>query len=370
MNDDLPPGFEEFFSQYRAKPKDGNGAKPGAREEFSAAELKDRTFPPVRMVVPGLFVEGLTLLAGKPKIGKSFLALQVALAVAQGLPTLGGALACEAGDVLYCALEDTEPRLQRRIEKLGMGWPSELDMRVELPRLTAGGLAKIANWIEHAGKPRLVIVDTLELIRDPRKAADNGYAGDYAAVLALRNLANAHNVAIVVVHHLRKAEAEDPFDTVSGTLGLTGAPDAILIIARNSAGYTLHGRGRDLLEIEQPVVFDKESCLWSLRGAGPTSSGDPWRKSKFTLLRRVLENGLADHGVNLRPWVDGPLVRAVDQELLRFEFYKQHPAPEAENAGQRSQARQRAFRRAIDHAVADGLVVSMEIDGKVMLWKA
>jgi predicted transcriptional regulator len=84
-------------------------------------------------------------------------------------------------------------------------------------------------------------------------------------VLELRKLANEFGIAIVVVHHLRKAEADDAFDTVSGTLGLTGAPDSILVLKRDATGnFVLHGKGRDLIEIEKAMTFDRESCLWRM----------------------------------------------------------------------------------------------------------
>ena len=182
-----------------------------AVQPISLAELRDLAAPEVRMVVPSLFVEGLTLFAGKPKVGKSFWMLHAGLAVATGGATLGSELTCDLGDVLYCALEDTLPRLKRRASKLAMGWPGNMWVLTQMPRLTAGGLATIAAWCDRVPNPRLVIVDTLELVRDRQKAGDNGYAADYAAVLELRALAQARHLAVVVVHHLRKAEADDSY---------------------------------------------------------------------------------------------------------------------------------------------------------------
>jgi predicted transcriptional regulator len=101
------------------------------------------------------------------------------------------------------------------------------------------------------------------------------YDADYAAVKGLRGLALKFGVAIVLVHHLRKAEADDPFDTISGTLGLTGAPDTIIVLKRDTIGTTLHARGRDLTEIEQAIMFDPATCLWVVLG-----SASEVRKSK------------------------------------------------------------------------------------------
>jgi IclR helix-turn-helix domain len=105
------------------------------------------------------------------------------------------------------------------------------------------------------------------MVREPKKRDESNYDADYNAVLALRELANRHGIAIVLVHHLRKADADDAFDTVSGTLGLTGAVDSVLIIKRDSNGnIILHGRGRDLPPVERVMTFNAEACTWTLGG--------------------------------------------------------------------------------------------------------
>jgi hypothetical protein len=243
--------------------------KRAAGPAVCAKGLQVMTFAPIKYVVPGIFVEGLTLLAGKPKVGKSWLLLHAAIAVARGGFTLGD-LHCIEGDVLYCALEDNQRRLQARMTKL-MGisqpWPERLFYYCELPRLTEGGLDAIRAWIVSQPHPRLVIIDTLAMVRAARKREETNYESDYMAVLELRALANEFGIAIVLVHHLRKADSDDAYDTVSGTLGLTGAPDSILVLKRDSSGsMVLHGRGRDLIEIEKAMSFDAESCLWRVAG--------------------------------------------------------------------------------------------------------
>jgi RecA-family ATPase len=231
--------------------------------------LKIMTFAPIKYVVPGIIVEGLTLFAGKPKIGKSWLLLHAGIAVARDGFTLGETH-CIEGDVLYCALEDNERRLQSRVTKL-LGitpdWPARFCYVCEMPRLANGGLDYIKNWIASKPNPRLIIIDTLAMVRAPKKRDESNYDADYAAVLELRKLANETGVAIVLVHHLRKADADDAFDTVSGTLGLTGAPDSVLVLKRDTTGtIVLHGRGRDLVEIEMAMAFDRETCLWRIAG--------------------------------------------------------------------------------------------------------
>jgi hypothetical protein len=257
---------------------------------FTLGSLKDLQFEPIKSVVRDIIIEGLTLFAGKPKLGKSWLLLHVAIAVARGGFTLGD-IHCIEGDVFYCALEDNKRRLKSRADKLlgpQQAWPERLTFRTQMPRLAQGGLAIIADWLKSATAARLVIIDTLAMVRAPKSKSQTDYDADYNAILTLRELAAQYGVAIVVVHHTRKAEADDAFDTVSGTLGLTGAPDSILILKRDTSGtIILHGRGRDLIEIEKAMTFDKRSCLWTLAGEVREVQASAERKAILAAMKDI-----------------------------------------------------------------------------------
>src|SRR5271165_2416969 len=130
---------------------------------FSAAALQTMTFPPLKFILPDLLPEGATLLVSRPKFGKSWLVLDIAIATAAGRFTLGE-LKPSPGDVLYLALEDGPRRLQRRITKLlptfSITWPQGLEIATEWPRADQGGLAAIEQWLTKPNKSRrLVIVD-------------------------------------------------------------------------------------------------------------------------------------------------------------------------------------------------------------------
>jgi hypothetical protein len=260
MNAHAPDPFAELARLGPISPK---------RIGFTALDLQRMIFPPIKYVVTGYIVEGLTLLAGRPKRGKSWLLLHAAVAVARGGYTLGD-VQCAQGEVLYAALEDNKRRLQRRLTKLLPGtaqeWPERLHFETEMPRLKDGGLDMVRRWIEQAKEPRLVIIDTLQKVRDAKAVDQNGYEADYAAVSELKALADGYSVAIVLVHHQRKMDAEDPIDTVSGTTGLTGAVDTVLVLNNAGQGMTLYGRGRDIEEIEKAVTFDKDLCIWRIEG--------------------------------------------------------------------------------------------------------
>lgn len=250
-----PTSIKNVSKRRKTKPESQTET---AFETISARELKDMDFPPLKFAVEGVIAEGLTLLTGKPKMGKSWMALELGMAVARGDTALGS-IQCEQGLVLYAALEDNVRRLQRRMEarfgKLNE-WPSSFVFTTSMKRLDEGLLDNLEDWITER-QPKLVILDTFACIR-PSSYREAGYSSDYASLAPLQELAGRLGVAIVVVHHLRKMQGDDPFDMISGTTGLTGAVDAALVLARSSGGTTLYGRGRDIEEIEYAVEFAKD----------------------------------------------------------------------------------------------------------------
>jgi hypothetical protein len=259
---------------------------------FIASDLRRMTFPEVPFVVGGLILEGLTILAGRPKIGKSWLALDVCLGVAQGHRVLGN-LSTTKGDVLYAALEDNRRRLQKRIDKLipllSADWPARLTLATEWRRLDDGGVEDIAEWAASVPNPRLVVLDTLAGVRPPKQNGEALYDADYRALVALHRLAGEKGFAVLVLHHTRKAEADDPLDTISGTLGLVGCADTALVLARSSGGTTLYVRGRDLEEREDAIVFDRERCSWSVQGEAAEVRQSDTRKAILAVLARSPE---------------------------------------------------------------------------------
>lgn len=238
---------------------------------ISLAELMACDLPAPVFVVEGLLPTGLSILAARPKIGKSWLVYQVAMAVPEGRPCLGDR-AVRQGPVLYLAMEDTRRRLRDRAEKIlsGTGWPasSRLDLRVSWPRAGAGGLQRLGEWMaDHKGG--LVIVDTLAKFRDPTTGRGGGYEADYAAVASLKALADAHDVGVLVVHHTRKSVAPgDPFDEVSGTLGINGAADSIMVLdrPRGEGSAAMYVTGRDIAEQTISLSMDQDTGVWRVTG--------------------------------------------------------------------------------------------------------
>jgi DNA-binding Lrp family transcriptional regulator len=235
---------------------------------WNAAELMAVSFPEPTWAVPGIIAEGVTLLAGPPKVGKSWMSLGLGLSIAAGLSALGS-VAVESGPVLYLALEDTPRRLQSRMRTVLAGHPapSTLTLDTYCPPLPTGGDQYIAGWLDENPGARLVVIDVFTKVRGTAPAGLNSaYEADYAAVTRVKRLADTYAVPIVLVHHVRKAAAEDFLATVSGTNGLAGAADAVLVLerARAQADGILHVTGRDVDETDYAMSFDPSVGAWSL----------------------------------------------------------------------------------------------------------
>ena len=257
----------------------------------SASDLRTKHHEPLKYIVPRYVVEGLSLLIGKPKVRKSWLVLEMAVCVAEGSLCLGEC--CEAGDVLYLALEDSDRRLKGRLEiMLGSAskWPARLTYATDWPTLDQRGLELIEEWIKRQAHPRLVIIDVLQRVRPHVKGRDAVYSSDYDTLKQLQKLAGECRIGIIVVHHQRKASADDIFDTASGTLGLTGAADATLILERSDQRRKLTGNGRDLMEFS--VIIDQDDHMrWELLGDAAEVLLSDERRSIIDVLRAA-KNGM------------------------------------------------------------------------------
>lgn len=234
---------------------------------FTAADLMVQEFPEPKWAVDGLIPEGLTLLVGSPKLGKSWMCLGLGVAVATGGRALGK-IKVDQGEVLYAALEDSPRRLQDRLSKVlaGASAPAALHMTTGLPKMP-DAVDLLDEWASRHPGARLIVVDVLRKIRPATDARANMYEGDYDVAGQLKALADKHKIAVVAVHHTRKATDEgDVFNEASGSTGLTGAADAILIAkkARNTSEAVLHITGRDVREDSHALTWDGETCMWRL----------------------------------------------------------------------------------------------------------
>lgn len=218
-------------------------------------------------VVEGLIPQGLSVLSGSSKIGKSWLMLWLGIQVARGNPVWE--FKTHKCDVLYLCLEDTYTRIQSRLYQLTDEAPPELRIATTSHQIGCGLEQQIEQYLADYPMTKLVIIDTFQKVRESKSiSGKNGmYAGDYDDISALKGISDQYVIAVVVVHHVRKLrDANDPFNEVTGSTGITGAADTSFILKRSRSSETgmLLATGRDIAYQELTLKFNKDSHLWEL----------------------------------------------------------------------------------------------------------
>jgi predicted ATP-dependent serine protease len=276
----------ERIERSKARLQSAQGEVNSNAKVIWANELEKAELPEPSWLIPGILPDaGVSVLAGMPKVGKSWLALQFAIAVATGRDT-NGIEACKQTRVLYLALEDTERRIKSRLANAKLGFPENLCFAYEWKRLHEGGLEELRRFVGE-NNIGFVIIDTLAKVRPPQNGKGNPYAEDYQHVGLLKSLADEHGIAVLLVHHKRKAKGLDPIEDVSGTTGLTGAVDTVLLLdkKRGEEDGTLLVTGR---EVEEEVFALKfTDCKWEICGSASEYAKTEERQRVLEVLREA-----------------------------------------------------------------------------------
>ena len=244
-------------------------------ETIDAEELTNTPLPALRYVVDQLLPQGLHILAGAPKIGKSWLALWLCLRVAKGEPVWD--FGTRQGTVLYLCLEDSYARVQQRLLQFSEDAPAELRLTNLSERIGGGLETQLSQFLSEYPGTVLVVIDTLQKVRGSAPES-NPYANDYRDISALKALADRHGIAILLIHHLRKMNDDDPLNMISGTTGISGATDSSFVLKpskRGSDTATLYCTGRDVEYRELPLRFQKDAHIWDLTEAVPMETAIP-----------------------------------------------------------------------------------------------
>ena len=256
---------------------------------INAQDLRAKVFPPVKWAVPGFLPEGLSILAGGPKVGKSILALHLSVGVAIGGCVLGK-IEVAKGQVLYLALEDTLRRLQDRINGGELAGDENvslynLDIITEIPRQNLGGDIFIRWWLSNHDNARLVIIDTLQMFRKLLTGKGSMYSEDYEAISAIKRIADAAHVPFLILHHLKKGMEGDWLSEISGSQGIAGAADTIFSLKRerNSNLATLHRTGRDVEE--RDFIMKLDGYGWTLQDDAEAFTMPEWKRQILDFLK-------------------------------------------------------------------------------------
>jgi hypothetical protein len=257
-----------------------NGNEPEASLDDldlqTAPEILAEDFDPLQPLVTyeerTVLPEGTSILAAKPKIGKTFLAMNTAVGIASGGKALGRGSVRE-GRVLYLnpdgSKRGTQSRLDTMFEQEPGGPPEKLHMvHGEYPVVGEGGLDLLDQWCQLHPDTELVIIDTLQHLRPPSSGRRNLYEEDYEFLSPITRLGRRHATSILSIHHLNKSVRGDDLDRISGSLGLSGAVESALLLEREreSTEAILKVRPREARDDEFHLEFDPTLLTWRLGG--------------------------------------------------------------------------------------------------------
>ena len=245
---------------------------PSYLATMTMSQLYDTVYESRLPVIDGLLYPGTYLFVGAPKVGKSFLMAQIAYHISTGLPLWNYSV--HGGTVLYLALEDDYRRLQERLYRMfGVEGTDTLHFATCAKQLGAGLYEQLNRF------------DTLQKIREA--SGDRySYASDYEMIGQLKHFADQTGIALLLVHHTRKQQADDKFDMISGTNGLLGAADGAFVLQKEKrTGNTavLEVSGRDQPEQRLILKKDMERLVWELE----KSETDLWQIPPDPILEKV-----------------------------------------------------------------------------------
>lgn len=238
---------------------------PAYLHTMTLNELYETTYSSRPPIIGGLLYPGTYLLAGAPKVGKSFLVAQLAFHISTGQPLWG--FPVQKSTVLYLALEDDYRRLQDRMFRMfGVESTEHLHFATCAKQVGSGLEEQLEMFLREHPDTRLIIIDTLQKVRELGGEAYS-YAGDYEIVGKLKTFADKHGICLLLVHHTRKQPATDKFEMISGTTGLLGCADGAFLLQKER-GTTMNGTldvvGRDQGEQKLHLVRDREHLYWNL----------------------------------------------------------------------------------------------------------
>ena len=225
--------------------------------------LLDLELAAPRFCVHGLLPQGLTILGGAPKIGKSWLVLDLCVRIAKGEPMWG--METTKGTTLYLCLEDPYFRIQQRLNCITDEAPDNVFFANAASTLAKDLEQQIVGFVREHPDTVLIVIDTFQMVRSG--SSEPSYGGDYQELQKLKRLSEDLKLSILLVHHLRKMSDKDPLNKLSGTTGISGAVDAVFILTkddRNQNTAKLVCTGRDIEHQEFELAFSKEACVWEM----------------------------------------------------------------------------------------------------------
>jgi hypothetical protein len=291
-----PEKVEKLISEFKT-PKLVANPDDVFKHGITARELKDMNIQEAKWLVEDIIPKGLTLLAGKPKVGKSYFLLNLALALSAGEKAFN-IISTEPSKVLYLGLEEPTIRTKSRIESIldDGEWSENLHIFGLGTWLKSddGGHDHLELWMKEHPDTKLIIIDTLAKWKSPKKKSNRTeYEEEYQSVEKLHTFAGKHDVAVIVAHHARKTKADDIFDEIIGGSGLQAAVDTLTVLSHNKkdsiSSRIYNYRGRDIGEGNMVFKFEEN-------GRMILSDENASDYNKESVQRRIIQDCIESHG--------------------------------------------------------------------------
>ena len=238
--------------------------------------LMAQEYEPLQFAIEKILPHGIFVFAGSPKVGKSWLTLDMCQAISTGSKLWD--FNTTQGEALYLALEDKYSRLQGRLKQMKADNKdiSRLHLTTASWGMQSGLFEAVHNYITAYPETNFIAIDTLEKIRDGGKTQDV-YSCDYADMSKLREITDKHKITLLLVHHTRKMYDPDPLNTVSGSTGLIGAVDGAFVLVKdkrtgNKAKLIISNRDTESFCFD--LRFDPDNCRWDFMGNSTESGAD------------------------------------------------------------------------------------------------
>jgi len=226
----------------------------------TAEEILTTVFKPKEFIIDGLLTQGLYVLAGAQKVGKSWLAMDICLSIATGVPVLGRDTI--QGTALYLCLEDNYQRLQRRLFRMNAEPVENLHFAIAADKIGAGLEEQIEAFKKEHSDLKIVVIDVMQMVRSN---VESSYGADYAELIALKQVAYRLGICILMIHHMRKAKDDNPFNMMTGSTGIGGATDGNFALKETKCGSgkgIMYCQGRDIEYTELRMHFDTDVMRW------------------------------------------------------------------------------------------------------------
>lgn len=269
----------------------------------TAAELEKMDIPPIEWLIKNILPVGLSMIGAPSKYFKSYMALAICIAICNGWRFLK--FDCTKHACLYLDLESTKRRPKNRLRQIlkENDYPENLYVITgtdDVGRIGEGFEVQIEYQLEEHPQIKLIVVDVFQMIRQSSKRNQTGYDRDYDDFKALKQIADKHNIGIMLIHHTRKMkDPYDVFNELSGSVGVMGALDCAWVIAKDdryTEEATLHITGRDMESQKLKIRFNKKSFQWEYIGTEEEVEGqrllEEYEQSPITAtIRKLVKQG-------------------------------------------------------------------------------